>query len=123
MASFMLTLFQTEVRMFSDETLKGKWKEVKGEIINFWGNLSEDELEKTKGNMTSIIGLIQQRYGEKKESIQERLNQLSEKFASNANDVGSKLTDATENIKNRLSQNPANSKVSTSQKNSDSTLH
>ncbi len=109
--------------MANQNTINGKWNEIKGEIRTFWGNLTDDELEKTKGNSTSIIGLLEQKYGEKKEVLQEKLDRIVEKFESNANDVGSKLANATENMKNRLSEKPAHKDVSTSQENSDHTRH
>lgn len=109
--------------MANQNTINGKWNEIKGEIRSFWGNLTEDELEKTKGNMTSIIGLLEQKYGDKKDILQEKLDSIVAKFESNANDVGSKLANATENIKNRLSDKPAQNSVSTSQENSDSSHH
>lgn len=107
--------------MANQNTINGKWNEIKGEIRTFWGNLTDDELEKTKGNTTSILGLLEQKYGEKKEVLQEKLERIYAKFESNANDVGSKLTNATENMKNRLSEKPAHTNVSSSQENSDHT--
>lgn len=65
---------------------EGKWKEAKGEIQTAWGKLTGDDLEQTKGNMTSIAGLIQQRYGEKKEDVMEKLNGISKRFSADAAD-------------------------------------
>lgn len=56
--------------------LKGKWKEVKGEIIRSWGKITEDELEQTKGDFVKVAGLIQQKYGETQESVRDRLNKF-----------------------------------------------
>ncbi len=58
------------------DTAQGKWNEIKGEIRNAWGKLTDNELESVKGNMTAIAGLIQQRYGETKESISEKLEEM-----------------------------------------------
>ncbi len=69
------------------ETLPGKWKELKGEIRNQWGKLTDDEIESTKGNLTAISGLIQQRYGDAKESSSEKLNSLFARFGAKAEDV------------------------------------
>ena len=55
--------------MLNEEMIKGKWKEIKGEIKTLWGKLTDDELDKTSGNLESIAGIIQQRYGNKKEDI------------------------------------------------------
>lgn len=56
--------------------LKGKWKEIKGEIVKSWGKITEDELEQTKGDLAKIAGIVQQKYGETQESIRERLNRF-----------------------------------------------
>jgi uncharacterized protein YjbJ (UPF0337 family) len=77
--------------MYNDAMIKGKWKEIKGEIITLWGKMTDDELDKTAGNLTSIAGLIQQRYGDKKEKIQEKLESIV-----------SKMTQKTENVKKSI---------------------
>ena len=53
---------------------KGKWKEAKGEIRTAWGKLTDDDIEQTKGNATSIAGLVQQRYGHAKEDVMAKLH-------------------------------------------------
>ena len=64
----------------NEDTLKGKWQEVKGEVRKAWGKLTDDELETTKGDMTAIGGLIQQKYGEQKESYSEKLSEILKRF-------------------------------------------
>lgn len=77
----------------NEDTIKGKWLEVKGEILNQWGKMTDDELNQTKGNTASILGLIQQKYGNKKEEIQEKLEGILGRF----ND---KVEDVKENLRN-----------------------
>lgn len=60
--------------------IAGKWKEIKGEIRKAWGELTDDEVERTKGNMESISGLIQQRFGLSKEQAKEKLAGVYNKF-------------------------------------------
>lgn len=62
--------------MINENILEGKWKTVKGQIRTAWGKLTDDEVEQTKGNVTKIAGLVQERYGEKEESIRERINRF-----------------------------------------------
>ena len=49
---------------------KGKWTELKGELLKTWGKITGDELDANKGDMTAIAGLVQQRYGLAKEDVQ-----------------------------------------------------
>ncbi len=77
--------------MFNEDTIKGKWKEIKGEIRTHWGKMTEDELEQTSGNFTSITGIIQQRYGSKKEEIQQMLHTIASKFTQKSVDLKTQL--------------------------------
>jgi len=54
-------------------TTKGKWLEIKGDVQKAWGKLTDDELEKSEGDMKKIAGLIQQRYGETQAGSTEKL--------------------------------------------------
>lgn len=64
----------------NENIIKGKWTEIKGELQKSWGELTDDELEKTKGNVKSIEGLLQQRYGETQEFVGKKLNDILNKF-------------------------------------------
>jgi uncharacterized protein YjbJ (UPF0337 family) len=77
----------------NNEIIKGKWNEIKGEIRTQWGKMTEDELETSSGNLTSIAGLIQQRYGAKKEEVESRLEQILAKFSDKSEDVKNNLRD------------------------------
>lgn len=65
----------------NEQFIKGKWKELKGEIRKKWGELTDDELEKTKGDMTAVSGLIQQKYGQAQEDVSRGLDELTGKYA------------------------------------------
>ncbi len=72
----------------NQDQLSGKWKELKGEIRNQWGKLTDDELESTKGNIGAISGLIQQRYGDAKESASDKLQSLFTRFGAKSEQTG-----------------------------------
>jgi uncharacterized protein YjbJ (UPF0337 family) len=75
----------------NEETIKGKWNEIKGEIKTQWGKMTDDELDKTLGNFTSIAGLVQQRYGAKKEEIQAKLESIVAKFSEKTEEIKNKM--------------------------------
>ena len=66
----------------NENTINGKWLEIKGEVQKAWGQLTDDELTQTKGDMKAIGGLIQQKYGNEKETYSEKLSGIFQKFVA-----------------------------------------
>ena len=58
----------------------GKWKEIKGEIQKTWGKLTDDEIERAKGNVLSLAGTIQQKFGLAQEEATSKLNRIMENY-------------------------------------------
>jgi uncharacterized protein YjbJ (UPF0337 family) len=53
----------------------GKWEEIKGKAKRIWGELTDDDFKKAEGSVDKLYGLIQQRFGDTKESIKRKLDQ------------------------------------------------
>jgi uncharacterized protein YjbJ (UPF0337 family) len=66
--------------MLNKNQFKAKWKEIRGGLRNIWGNLTDEELDQTDGNLTSIAQLVQTKYDESKDSIKEKLDLLMDSF-------------------------------------------
>jgi uncharacterized protein YjbJ (UPF0337 family) len=49
-------------------------EEMKGQVKELWGKLTDDELEQAGGEAEQIIGLIQQKYGYTREHAAEEFN-------------------------------------------------
>ncbi len=81
----------------NEDTIKGKWLEIKGDVQKAWGKLTDDELEKTKGDIKSISGLIQQRYGEAHDKSSKKLAEIYKRFESTKD---STVDDIKKTIKN-----------------------
>ena len=64
----------------NQDTINGKWLEIKGEVQKAWGKLTSDEIEQTKGDLTSIAGLVQQKYGENKEQFEKKFSDITQRF-------------------------------------------
>lgn len=71
----------------NQQTLSGKWLEIKGEVQKAWGKLTADELEQTKGDFKAIGGLIQQKYGEASEVYGKKLNDIFSRFEDKKDSV------------------------------------
>lgn len=61
---------------YDDLSFKGEWNEVKGKIQKFWGELTDDEVEKVNGSRTRLLGLIQQRYAKSRMKALEEVKEF-----------------------------------------------
>ena len=64
------------------DILEGKWKQLKGSVKEKWGELTDDELDKSKGRFDKLAGLLQERYGYAKDEAEQEL----EGFLEETND-------------------------------------
>ena len=55
---------------------KGRWNEVKGSLKQKWAQLTDDDLLFEEGKEDELLGRIQKRTGETKETIREYLADL-----------------------------------------------
>ena len=47
----------------NQQTLEGKWNQLKGTVREQWGKLTDDDIDKAKGNYEQLVGVIKERYG------------------------------------------------------------
>ncbi len=52
------------------DILKGKWKQLRGEMRIWWAKLTDDDLEHISGNKDKLIGKLQERYGYSRDEAQ-----------------------------------------------------
>lgn len=45
------------------DILEGKWKQLKGQAKQTWGELTDDELEEIEGRRDKLAGKLQEKYG------------------------------------------------------------
>lgn len=89
----------------NQDTIKGKWLEVKGEIQKKWGELTGDDLDRTKGDAKSIAGLLQQKYGIAKEEAETKLSDIYSRFEEKKSEVVDAASRKAEAVKGDLRQN------------------
>jgi len=63
------------------DVLKGKWKQICGKAKEWWGDLTDDELDKIDGRMDELVGLLQERYGYAKEAALKEIDRRLQEFA------------------------------------------
>jgi uncharacterized protein YjbJ (UPF0337 family) len=50
-------------RSGSRDILEGNWKQLRGQLKDWWGKLTDDDLERIEGKRDKLIGVLQERYG------------------------------------------------------------
>jgi len=83
--------------MVNQQVLQGNWNEIKGKIRSKWGQLTNDDVQNFDGNVDRLMGLIQRKTGEGRESVERFLNEVT---ASGSSAVGQ----AAENVREYAQQ-------------------
>jgi uncharacterized protein YjbJ (UPF0337 family) len=60
----------------NEDIFKGKWKQLRGQIQQKWGDLTNDDLDRIEGAQTEFEGLLQERYGYTKERAKQEVDNL-----------------------------------------------
>lgn len=56
------------------DQVAGKWKELKGQARQKWGDMTDDELDRAAGRREELVGLVQQKYGRTKEDAEREVD-------------------------------------------------
>lgn len=56
------------------DILQGKWHELKGQVRQQWGKLTDDDLARLSGKTEELAGVLQQRYGYGKAQAEKEIN-------------------------------------------------
>jgi uncharacterized protein YjbJ (UPF0337 family) len=73
-------LYAQEDNMNRD-ILEGKWKQVRGQMKQWWGQLTDDDLDRVGGKRDKLVGLLQEKYGYAKEKAEEEIDRRLNQFA------------------------------------------
>ncbi|MGH8049732.1 MAG: CsbD family protein [Arenimonas sp.] len=60
----------------NNDIIKGKWKQLSGNIQKQWGKLTDDDLTVLEGTREYLSGKIQERYGIAKDAAEEQIKEF-----------------------------------------------
>lgn len=80
--------------------LEGNWKQARGQVQSWWGELTDDELDEIDGNRTKLAGKLQERYGWQ----QEKADSEIERFLSDPDGDPNGTTNGAPNGKQSRNQ-------------------
>jgi len=61
------------------DTMKGNWKQFAGQVREWWGDLTDDEVEEAKGRRDQFEGLLQKKYGIAKDEAKRQIDEFEKK--------------------------------------------
>lgn len=59
------------------DQIAGKWTQLKGDVKQRWGKLTDDDLTRIEGSREKFVGVIQERYGILKEDAEREVENWS----------------------------------------------
>jgi uncharacterized protein YjbJ (UPF0337 family) len=58
----------------NDDTFAGRWKQVRGKAKEWWGQLTDDELDRIEGKKDQLVGALQAKYGYTKDQAEAEID-------------------------------------------------
>ena len=53
---------------------EGRWEQLKGRAQKLWGNLTNDDFQRAKGDFNQLVGIIREKTGRTQEEIERQLD-------------------------------------------------
>jgi len=57
---------------------EGKIDQLKGKIRSKWGQVTDDDIERAKGDAQQLVGIIKEKTGKTSQEIERELNRMAE---------------------------------------------
>ena len=57
------------------DIFQGKWKQLRGQVKQWWGDLTDDDLKQIEGNRDKLVGKLQERYGYTRDRAEQEVDQ------------------------------------------------
>lgn len=62
------------------DILKGKWKQVTGEVKSRWGKLTDDDIQTLDGEREKLVGKLQERYGLARDAAEKQVSEFESRL-------------------------------------------
>ena len=64
----------------NQDVLAGPWKQMRGELKSWWGELTDDDFDRIAGQKDKLIGVVQEKYGYAREKAQQEVERRFKEF-------------------------------------------
>ncbi len=59
------------------DQIEGNWKQLKGQALQNWGKLTDDDVDVAAGSREKLVGRIQERYGVEKDEAERQVDEFA----------------------------------------------
>jgi uncharacterized protein YjbJ (UPF0337 family) len=67
---------ETRRNSVNKDILQGKWKQLKGQVKQKWGELTDDDLNRVEGNYEELVGIVQEKYGRSRAQAEKEVSEF-----------------------------------------------
>lgn len=60
----------------NEDQLEGKWKQIKGEFKQKYGELTDDDVTYREGKFDEMLGNLQEKTGKSKEELKDEIDKM-----------------------------------------------
>ncbi|MFN0102148.1 MAG: CsbD family protein [Bryobacteraceae bacterium] len=64
----------------NNDILAGNWLQLKGNIVEQWGKLTNDDLDVIAGRRDQMAGKLQERYGIAKDEAERQISEFEKRY-------------------------------------------
>jgi uncharacterized protein YjbJ (UPF0337 family) len=62
------------------DIVTGKWKQVKGKVREWWGDVTDDDITRINGKYETFVGVLQERYGYSRDQAEEEIDRFMREY-------------------------------------------
>lgn len=73
--------------MITRMEMQGYWNQLKGQIRDRWGEITDDDLQRAQGNTERVVGIIQEKTGESRREIENFISSVIQEGETMAGQV------------------------------------
>lgn len=86
------------------QVLQGNWNEIKGKLRTKWGQLTNDDVGMFNGNVDQLVGTIQRKTGEARQTIEQYLDSFTSKGSSTVGQMAEGAREYATQATNRIAE-------------------
>jgi uncharacterized protein YjbJ (UPF0337 family) len=88
--------------MLNQQTIDGHWNELTGKVKQVWGNLTDNDFKSIEGNIDQLVGLIQRKTGDSRESIEAKIEEFADSFSTYAEQAAASVRQGAQQVAEKV---------------------